>query len=371
MSSVDGSFDISVLLPDDEDRGPALMATSESPKGRGFWAPSSPPKPTETYQGEDDIQIVVHTGEFRVRLRDRKTEAPIRGCPLSGEIAYSDGMLSQALKSDDEGNVTFSSLQSGSVMFLPQCDGYVKGRQFNYTFAEGEERDETLLLDRAHGITVTFLDSRGAPVAGAHLLGQDVSQSHVAGSLERVGDYFTPALEVGVSDAEGRLSVDGEQWNGVPYFATAPGRALALGRFPSASACESSDECSATVVFEPRNPFPGLLLRPNASGHRGNPKRILVDANGTPIPLPVLQELVSVNGSSEEQMLEPTEDGLVFLLPSLLPAGVYDVSTTSKFDPKTGVSLLPVARITVPASDRVAVTLPDGIEESRVAQSKR
>ena len=358
-SSPDGSFDLSVYLPTGRENDVSLWATSESPRGRGHWSPKRPVP--LLYAGEDDIVIRVQAGEFRVRLHDRASDDPIAHCRVSARVVGSGGGFYTTIESNDDGVATFSAIGSGTVHFLPRCEGYVQGTGSSFDFEESQQREETLLLDRAKDILLTIVDRNGIPVANAHVQAQDVANYHGDNPHMHANDYYGNVTDLGFSGPDGTMLIPGTQWTSVPFFAVASGKALTVGRFPSVDSCGDGPNCTLTLVMPQPNPFPGLLLRPSPSGRGIVSNNVLFETDGIPIPAPVFREAIAFNGFTREGTFQSTPEGLLCLLPALLADGDYDVLVPGKLDPKAGAPLLRVGRVHIPATERIAITLPDDI----------
>lgn len=357
-SNPDGTFDLSVYVSSGAQGSVGLAATSEAPRGRAFWHPKRPV--ADDYAGEDRIEIRVRSGEFRIRLRDRKTDEPIAHCRVSARSLSPDGGgFYTTIESDDPGIATFAAIASGSVHFLPHCDGYANGSGTSFQFVEEERREETLLLDRSRDIVLSVMDRGGVPVAGAHVEGPDVANSHADDPFMRINDCFA-AVDIGTTGGDGRLLVKGDLWGDIPFYVVAAGQALAVSRFPSMQGCEEAP-CAASVTLSPPSPFPGLLLRPSPSGQNASSFVTFFETGGVPVPASVIVEALAANGVTRETAFQKTEEGLLCLVPAILADGDYDLVIRSRLDPKTGVRLIPAGRFHLPAARRIEVTTPEGV----------
>lgn len=358
-SSADGGFDLSVYLPTGRENDVSLRASSDSPRGRGFWHPKNPVP--WLYAGEDEIVIRIQSGEFRVQLRDRKSNDPVAHCRVQARVVGPNSGVYTSIESDDDGVATFSAIGSGAVHFLPSCEGYVHGTGTSFDFEESVPREETLLLDRAQDIILTIVDRDGIPVGNAHVQAQDVANYHGDNPHLHVNDYFGNVTDLGFSGPDGKMLIPGALWADVPFFAVASGKALTIGRFPSMESCEDGPDCTLTLVMPPPNAFPGILLRPSPSGRGVVSNNVFFETVGIPIPAPVFREAIAFNGFTKEGTFQSTDEGLLCLLPALLADGDYDVLVQGKFDPKSGAPLLRVGRVHVPATERLAITLPEDV----------
>ena len=355
-SPADGTFDLSVFVPAAKATDVLLSATTDSPRGRGNWYVKKPAP--ENYAGEDDIQIRILSGEFRVHLLERKTQTPVPHCRVQVRAVGKDGGLYTSIESDDDGVAVFSGIGSSAVRFVPQCEGYVHGTGENFDFDEGTPREETIFVDRSKDIVLTIVDRNGTPISGAHVQAQDVANYHGDNPHLHVNDYLEQIAEIGTSGPDGKLLVKGADWAEVPFFTIAPGKALTVARFPSMRSCEEAPECSITVALPSPNSFPGILLRASA-GRPPTSNGVFFELGGIPIPAALFREAIALNGLPRDAAFQISSEGVLCTLPSLLADGDYDVLVRKRFDPKTGSGMLRIGRVRVPATERLTLTLPE------------
>jgi hypothetical protein len=79
------------------------------------------------------------------------------------------------------------------------------------------------------------------------------------------------------------------------------------------------------------------------------------------VPSAVLVEALARNGVTRETAFQKTEEGLLCLVPAILGDGDYDLLIRGRFDPKTGILLIPAGRFHLPAARRIEVTTPEGV----------
>lgn len=327
-SSPDGSFELSLLVP--PGRRVSIWADSENPVGKGTW-----------FEGAltlDPVDIVVHVGAVIASLKERRTGNPVSACAVSARLSGGGATRYQTLDSDENGRIRFEGLSAGAVEVTPRCKGFAARAPLRVELAEEETREEIILLDRTSEILVRVADMRGAPVAGATVVGLDVLHS---------GRGFVTSRSLGTTDSDGTLKIPGDQWAGIPFFVFAAGYGLSVARFPAAGACEEQTECTAPVVLSVPSAFFGLSVR-DVAGKRSPLRLLQFWKDGIPIPGDIVEEAAALNGLSS--------NGDLLFGPEVLQPGSYEVRALWMNEAQTRSEFLPAGFLRIPSDRPIDLT---------------
>ncbi len=177
------------------------------------------------------LDFTLETGRFLALRLEDKDGQPISQARVrtSGEPPKLDGTLSgQVLYSDENGNVDFRSLQDRTRNLYVSAPGILPYQELDLTFSQSLAASRVVVLDRGESISLTVLESDGAPARGVEVY-KERGYFHTA--LTRLNPRFGSAdgSFQGKTDSDGNLQVGGlDQDRRTWGIAIRRGRAWAL-----------------------------------------------------------------------------------------------------------------------------------------------
>lgn len=359
-------------LPAGSDRTREVVATGETDESGGFeltfysrpggWlllrgasidgaAEGSTPPPgflLDDNKADVAADLELSQAGLGVRVTDRSTGRPLADCSAVFNHWRREWGGVEVRKTDADGLAALAGIREGLALAKVHCSGYRSASTEKKALTDSFVTVE-LRLDRATSTRVRVRSATGRPLPGAAVY---LDQSR----FEDVRfPFFVPPDVAGTTDLDGELTLEGAESRGL--YVAAPGHALFVGRVPG---CASREPCELDVGLTAPTAFPGI----RATSTRGPVPAawLLFSADGVPIPAPLLQELVRLNGGDSGRFFVSDRNGeSTQLLPSLFGPGAYLVEAML---PSEGPipRRVPLGVIQIPAAEFVELSIPPSVD---------
>lgn len=335
-----GAYETELLVP----AGAYIRghAVSETPPAEGETDP-----PGIKLEGIERtiLDVELSTAGGVVKLVDKETREPIPACDVA--FFYFGGAKGgvRGLKSDASGVVHWLGISKGTYVARATCDGYRPASTDKVELSASS--DATILeLEPAGGILVRVRDANNDPLPGALVF---LEQS----TFENVTFPFQiPAEQLGATDFNGEISVPARPRPG--FYVVAAGYSLYVARL---APCPIKAGCVGDVFMTRPSAFPGIRVR-NVDGQPQSAAWLVFSKDGVPIPVSIQTEVLRINQADPGQYNIISEGfDTIHMLPWFFGPGIYDVEYT-RTRPGTPPERIPLARMSLPATRRIELTLP-------------
>lgn len=258
---------------------------------------------------EHEANFVLPAREFTIYVVDGVTNRPIPSATVHARIQPRSGGLSMGRdETDAEGRLRYRNLEEGTAKLFIKAKNY-RAAETEIVITDAPQPDVRIALQPARTISGRVVNAEGLPVAGALIEG--------GYPIER----SSQATFVARTNARGEFQFDSAPMIGTPFYAMAPGYALAVTSL-------RAGEDNLIRLERPSNGVVYLTDR-NGAPPRKVYRIVAAPSGGTMVPLGVLEDLAQVNGLTSFQLLSNGRDGSS-ILAEFLGSGSWDLFITKR-----------------------------------------